>query len=114
MASKPSNYNSLVVVVRYAALVALVVWLGALQSVLVGSATAYNTTIAYACGPVLVICLLALKFVGPPPRAFFIRVGIVLLMLLVTLLDRWLITGQLPTIVNMALGLVLLAWYAHE
>ena len=102
------------VVVRYAALVALVVWLGALQNVLVGSATASNTTIAYACGAVLVICLFALKFVGPPPRAFFTRLGIVVLMLLVTLFDRWLMTGPAPTIVNTAFGLVLLAWYAHE
>jgi hypothetical protein len=55
-----------------------------------------------------------LNFLGPPPRAFFTRVGIVALMLLVTLADRWLISGSTPLVVNTTLGLVLLAWYAHE
>jgi hypothetical protein len=102
------------VVVRYVALVALVVWLGAMQGVLVGSGTASYIPIAYGCGAVLVVGLFALKFVGPPPRAFFIRLGIVVLMLLMTLFDRWLIPGPTATYVNTALGLVLLAWYAHE
>ena len=102
------------VVVRYLALVALVIWLGAMQSVLVGSGTASYIAIAYGCGAVLVICLFAMKFVGPPPRAFFIRLGIVVLMLLMTLVDRWLVSGSAATSVNTALGLVLLAWYAHE
>ena len=93
------------VVVRYVALVALVVWLGALQSYI---------AIAYGCGAVLVIGLFAMKFVGPPPRAFFIRLGIVVLMLLMTLCDRWLMPGPTATYVNTALGLVLLAWYARE
>ena len=102
------------VVVRYVALVALVVWLGAMQSVLIGNPTASYIPIAYGCGAVLVVCLFALKFVGPPPRAFFIRLGIVVLMLLMTLFDRWLIPGATATYINTALGLVLLAWYAHE
>jgi hypothetical protein len=102
------------VVVRYVALVALVVWLGAMQSALAGNSTAWDIPIAYGCGAVLVLCLFALKFVGPPPRAFFIRLGIVVLMLLMTLFDRWLIPGPTATYVNTALGLVLLAWYAHE
>jgi hypothetical protein len=102
------------VVVRYVALVALVVWLGAMQSALIGHSTASYIPIAYGCGAVLVLCLFALKFVGPPPRAFFIRLGIVVLMLLMTLFDRWLIPGATATYVNTALGFVLLAWYAHE
>ena len=102
------------VVVRYVALVALVVWLGAMQSVLVGTGTAWYIASAYGCGAVLVVCLFAMKFVGPPPRAFFIRLGIVVLMLLMTLCDRWLIPGPTATYVNTALGLVLLAWYARE
>jgi hypothetical protein len=102
------------VVVRYVALVALVVWLGAMQNALVGSGTAAAIAIAYGCSAVLVMCLVAMKFVGPPPRAFFIRLGIVVLMLLMTLFDRWLIPGRTATYVNTALGLVLLAWYAHE
>jgi len=102
------------VVVRYVALLALVVWLGAMQSALVGNPGASYIAIAYGCGATLVLCLFALKFVGPPPRAFFIRLGIVVLMLLMTLFDRWLIPGATATYVNTALGLVLLAWYAHE
>ena len=102
------------VVVRYVALAALVVWLGALQGELLGNRTIDFTRIAYACGAVQVVCLFALKFVGPPPRAVFSRLGMVLLMLIVTLLDRWLLSGPAPALINTALGLVLLAWYAHE
>jgi len=102
------------VVVRYVALVVLVVWLGAMQSVLVDKGTASYIAIAYGCGAMLVLCLFAMKFVGPPPRAFFIRLGIVVLMLLMTLFDRWLISGPTATYINIALGLVLLAWYARE
>jgi hypothetical protein len=102
------------VVVRYVALVALVVWLGAMQRVLVGNPTTSFIPIAYGCGAVLVLSLFALKFVGPPPRAFFIRLGIVVLMLLMTLFDRWLIPGATAAYVNTVLGLILLAWYAHE
>jgi hypothetical protein len=36
------------------------------------------------------------------------------LMLLMTLVDRWLMPGATAAYVNTALGLVLLAWYAHE
>jgi hypothetical protein len=102
------------VVVRYVALVALVLWLGALQSVLLGSGTDWSIAIGYGCGALLVVCLFAMKFVGPPPRAFFIRLGIVVLMLLMTLVDRWLISGPTAAYVNTALGLGLLSWYAHE
>lgn len=101
-------------VVRYLALVALVVWLGALQSVLLGRGADWSIAIAYGCGAVVVMCLFAMKFVGPPPRAFFIRLGIVVLMLFLTLFDRWLIPGPAAIYVNTALGLVLLAWYANE
>jgi hypothetical protein len=101
-------------VVRYVALAALVVWLGALQSVLLGGSAPYFTSIAYGCGALLVIALFTMKFVGPPPRAFFSRLGIVVVMLLVTLSDRWLIAGPAPAVVNTILGLVLLAWYARE
>src|SRR5262245_11095912 len=101
-------------VVRYVALAALVVWLGALQGVLLGGSAPYFTSIAYGCGALLVISLLTVKFVGPPPRAVFIRLGMVMLMLIVTVSDRWLITGPAPVVINTALGLALLAWYAHE
>lgn len=113
---QPANYNSLMVVVRYVALVALVVWLSALLGVLLDSQTPHLTAIAYGCGSLLVVCLLAMKFVGPPPRGFFTRMGLVLLMLLVTLFDRWQMNGPAPglILINTALGFTLLAWYAHE
>jgi uncharacterized membrane protein YGL010W len=101
-------------VVRYVALAALVVWLGALQSVLIGEPTPYFTAIAYGCGAALVLALLTMKFIGPPPRMFFTRLGLVIVMLLVTFVDHWLIAGRAPAFINTALGLVLLAWYAHE
>src|SRR5688572_28308933 len=109
-----SNYNSLMVVLRYVALVALVVWLGALQGDILGYRTIYATRIAFTCGALLMVCLFAIKFLGPPPRAFFTRVGIVFLMLVVTVLDRWLVSGPAPALVNAALGFSMLAWYAHE
>jgi len=110
---QPSNYNSLMVVVRYVALAALVIWLGALQGVLVDSRTP-ATTIAYVCGGVLLVCLFALKFVGPPPRAFVPRLALVVLMLAVTMVQFWWSSARTPTLINMALGFTLLAWYAHE
>jgi uncharacterized membrane protein len=93
--------------VRYLALTALVVWLGGM--VVVGLVVAPSTfrvlqaadpamgrvmagalfgevlrqfhLLAYACGGLLFICLLVLKFVGPPPRAFLVRLGLVTVML---------------------------------
>jgi len=102
------------VVVRYIALAALVVWLGAMQGVLAGNRTGSFTAVAYSCGALLVVCLFALKFVGPPPRAFVARAAIVVLMLLVTLADSWWHSGATLTAINTALGFVLLAWYADE
>lgn len=100
-------------VVRYIALAALVVWLGAMQSALVGNRATDVGSLAYACGGVLVVGLFTMKFLGPPPKAFAIRVAIVVVMLALTLVDRrW--DSSTPTLINTALGFVLLAWYAHE
>jgi hypothetical protein len=37
--------------------------------------------LAYACGGLVFVCLLVLKYVGPPPRAAFSRLGLVAAML---------------------------------
>lgn len=93
--------------IRYLALTALVIWLGGM--VVLGLLVAPSTfgvlqasdpthgrmlagavfgeilrrfhVLAYACGAVLLVCLLLMKFVGPPPHGFIPRVGIVVVML---------------------------------
>jgi uncharacterized protein DUF4149 len=161
------------VIVRYVALAALVVWLGGM--VVLGLLVAPSTfgvlqahdpaagrvlagalfgeilrrfhLLAYACGGVILIALFVMKFIGPPPYAFPIRAGLVALMLAVDLYagipvareiaqiqsavsgpmnalpdadPRRVRFNQLHTTsttlmtVNMALGLVLLAFYVRE
>jgi hypothetical protein len=96
-------------VFRYLALTALVVWLGGMIAlgllvapttfgVLQASAADPATgrmlagsvfgeilrrfhLVAYGCGALLMLCLFVMKFVGPPPAAFEIRVAVVALML---------------------------------
>jgi len=98
-------------VVRYVALVALVLWLGVLLN-----ETAWippGHLLGIACGGAVLVSLLALKFLGPPPRAFIPRAAIVALMLAIAIYVRY--SGQNTlTTVNLALGAVLLAWYARE
>ena len=97
--------------VRYLALVALVVWLGGM--VVLGLLVAPSTfgvlqaadpvtgrllagavfgevlrrfhLVAYACGATLLVCLFAIKFIGPPPHSFLVRAGIVAVMLALAL-----------------------------
>ena len=101
-------------VVRYVALAALVVWLGALQGALVGYRTTHASALQYACGAVLLVSLFAMKFLGPPPRAFVARVAIVMAMLGLMFLDGWWDGAAALTVINTALGFVLLSWYARE
>ena len=102
------------VAVRYAALAALVIWIGGMLTVVVGDAlTRFSTSLA--CGAVVLLSLLVLKFVGPPPRAFIPRVGLVALMMVATILAS---TGVLPVAaaaaINLAFAAVLLFWYLYE
>jgi hypothetical protein len=62
----------------------------------------------------VLISLFALKFVGPPPRAFVPRLALVVAMLAITLLEFLWSSARPPTLINTALGFTLLAWYAHE
>ena len=104
--------------VRYAALAALVVWLAALASALAGGALRHVHLVSAACGGVLVLSLLAMKFIGPPPRAFVPRIAIVVAML--AIMGSTILAGTASTMTTAALtataalGFGLLAWYARE
>jgi hypothetical protein len=102
------------VVVRYATLLALVVWLGVMQCALLSDRPDYADWLQYVCGGVLIIGLFAMKFLGPPPRAFVARVAIVCLMLCTTAFDQLYGSSIVPMSINAALGLTLLAWYDRE
>ena len=84
------------VAVRYAALAALVLWIAALLNA--------HTPLIY--GVVVLVCLLTIKFVGPPPPAFIARMALTFLMLAATALAL--------RVVALALGAVLLFWYVDE
>ena len=101
--------------VRYVALVALVVWIGAMAAVLFADLFARPLWLASACGAVIVVCLFVMKFVGPPPRAFIPRTAITVLMLVLVGASIVLRTAPVTLLaINLALGLVLLAWYVRE
>jgi hypothetical protein len=171
--SDPHNYNGAMFVVRQIGLVALAVWLGGMSVIaflvapttfrVLEAAEPHNGRVlagalfgevlqgfhllAYACGVILLLSLLIIKFVGPPPRAFKVRTGIVTLMLAIALysgvpltralaglqssvgapihtlpeadprrqhFDRLRATSTALWTVNIALGLISLAWYARE
>jgi len=102
------------IAVRYAARAALVVWLGAMQTPMVAGPATEPGWIEYACGGVLVLGLFAMKFVGPPPRAFRARLAIAVVMLLVTAYGRLYRAPAAGVAIDMILGFVQLAWYARE
>ncbi|HEY2907947.1 MAG TPA: hypothetical protein VGJ29_18725 [Vicinamibacterales bacterium] len=98
-------------VVRYLALLALVFWLGVMLNETSWIRPAQ--LVGLACGAVLLVSLTALKFLGPPPHAFFSRAAIVSVMLAVAIFSPY-IGRNVPTAINLVLGIVLLAWYARE
>jgi hypothetical protein len=101
------------VIVRYVALVALVLWIGALGARVLDPHS-QRLLVACASGATVVVALLVMKFVGPPPRAFRVRIALAALMLAGTVFAA--VRGETPalTAFNVALGLLLLAWYARE
>jgi len=109
-----------VFVVRYVALVALAVWVGGMVTPFWPDADPAripppSRQLAYTCGAAVLVSLFLLKFVGPPPRAFPFRAGLVVLMLtIVTYAHVMSVTSVLPTGLNIAIGLMLLSWYARE
>jgi hypothetical protein len=108
-----------VIVVRYVALVALVIWVGGLVTILAAGDAARGLAgpsqlIAYGPGGVILVSFVLLKFVGPPPRAFFLRFGLVALMLALTFGMGAVGLAGAAVELNVALGLVLLTWYVRE
>jgi len=107
------------IIVRYLALAALVVWLGSLSTLIAGDLIQRLDVLAYGCGGLIVVCLFVMKFVGPPPRAFLVRLAVVVAMLLVTafagLRPNGGRSGSRTLIgVDLLLGALLLTWYARE
>ena len=101
-------------VVRYVALIALVVWVAGMLPVAIRDALR-EPYLSFGSGGLVLVSLVVLKFVGPPPRAFFVRTGLVAAMLAVAAL-AWLayVSPAIAVRVNLALGAVLLFWYVHE
>jgi len=109
-----------VFVVRYVALVALAIWVGGMVTPFwLGAGPARVPTLsrqlAYTCGATALVSLFVLKFVGPPPRAFPFRAALVALMLAnVTYAHAMAVTSVVPLALNVAVGLILMSWYARE
>lgn len=105
------------ILVRYATLVALVIWLAALMDERFGDLFPRAHLVGYACGATMVVGLFVLKFMGPPPMAFVMRAGLAVLMLAIALGSTLLGNRDLSTMlttVNIGLGFVLLMWYVRE
>jgi hypothetical protein len=105
------------ILVRYATLVALVLWLGAMINARFGNLFWRVDTISYGCGVVTVLGLFVMKFMGPPPHAFVPRAAIVVLMLVISFASALPATGEFSTtlmVINIGLGLFLLYWYVRE
>jgi len=105
--------------VRYVALAALVVWLGvlanALGPLLEIDALRHVHLVSAVCGGVILLALLAMKFIGPPPRAFVPRAAIVVAMLAAMGSTLFWRAGSLAAIGTATVcGFGLLMWYARE
>jgi hypothetical protein len=104
------------ILVRYATLAALVIWLGAMVSQRFGHLLGRGFPVAYGCGAAIVVGLFVLKFMGPPPKAFVVRAAIAVLMLAISAAAAFTareVSQQLMT-VNIGLGFALLIWYVRE
>jgi hypothetical protein len=105
------------IVVRYATLAALVLWLGAMLGARFGDGMRQVALLGPACGALIFVGLFAMKFMGPPPPSFVPRIAIVFVMLVIAGVSVSLVSAAAAAMllaVNIALGFVLLAWYARE
>jgi hypothetical protein len=105
--------------IRYATLAALVVWLGGMVTLLLLDASPADVGrfqwVGYVCSVIMFVCLIVIKFVGPPPHDFFPRISLVGAMLLVALYSGVRPqAGRTAMTINIAIGFVLLFWYARE
>jgi hypothetical protein len=113
-----------VIALRYVYVLALVVWLGgmvvlgaviapttfqvlqasapetgrALAGELFGTILARFHYVAYACGGVLLISLGALAVLGPRPRAFAVRLGLIAAMLLVSVYSGVIVLDNIDSV----------------
>jgi len=101
-------------VVRFAVLAALVVWLGGAVQNWIVAARFRPSNVAAGCGAIMIAGLVVMKFVGPPPRAFVWRVGLVVLMLAAALASALFGPSAATQAATVLLGLLLLTWYARE
>lgn len=100
--------------VRYAALVTLVIWIASLLFVVARDALEPAAT-SLVCGGIVLLCLLVMKFVGPPPRAFLPRLMLVSLMVVAAILASLSrVRAATAAEFNVVLAAILLAWYVHE
>jgi hypothetical protein len=116
------------VAVRFAALAALVVWLGgmivlgllvapaifgalsaadpqggrAVAGAVFGETLRRFHLLAYVCGAVIFVSLFVLKFVGPPPQAFVARAAIVAVMLMLAIYSGVPLTNQIEQVQSAA------------
>ena len=105
------------IVVRYATLVALVIWIAAMVDERFPDILRLTLPMTYACGAATVVGLFMLKFLGPPPIAFVMRAGIAVLMLAIAIASTFIAPrdpSKLLMTVNIGLGLLLLIWYVRE
>jgi len=104
------------ILVRYATLVALVLWLGVMVDDRFGDLLRQAHLISYACGGATLVGLFVLKFMGPPPPAFVPRAAIAVLMLGLAFATAFVArdVSNLLLTLNIGLGLVLLFWYVRE
>jgi hypothetical protein len=105
------------IIVRYATLAALVLWLGAMTGARFGELVRRVDLVGYACGAATIVGLFVLKFMGPPPRGFIARVGVAVLMLALAVASSLAAsrdTAATLMTVNIVLGFALLIWYVRE
>ena len=118
------SYNGLMLALRYAYVLALVVWLGgmvvlgaivapatfqvlqasapengrALAGELFGQTLGRFHYVAYASGGVLLVSFLAMAVLGPRPRAFAVRVALITTMLLVALYSGFVVLSTIEAL----------------
>jgi len=106
-----------VFVVRYVALLMLALWVADIIGLLTGVVAPTPTLrlVPYAAGGIIVAAFIVLKLVGPPPRAFPIRTGIVILMLAIAIYGEVADPrSRLPRLLDAGFALLLLFWYVRE
>jgi Domain of unknown function (DUF4149) len=121
---KTVNYNDRMVALRYAAVLAIAVWMGGLLALgtvaapaifdvvaahhvadgrvlsgaIFGEAFRRFHLISYGCGGLLLLSLLVRAVLGPRPRRFWIRLGIAIMMLATTLYSGLVLTKSIEAI----------------